>query len=76
MVSFSHVRVHLLLLANSVQLEHAESKLLIVDCELAGVAKEALEMIPEEHRPRLVEAEDPCYPEWRADGEELRDFLR
>lgn len=58
------------------QLEHAESKLLIVDCELAGIAKAALAMMEERHRPRLVQAEDSRYPQWQADGEEFRDFLR
>ncbi|CAM9305903.1 unnamed protein product, partial [Hapterophycus canaliculatus] len=60
------------------QLEHAESKLLIADCELAGVAKEALELIQDDtRRPRLIQAEDSRHPEWSAEGgEELRDFLR
>lgn len=60
------------------QLEHAESKLLIVDCELAGIAKDALEMIEDESkRPHLIQAEDPRHTEWSAaDGEELRDFMR
>ncbi|CAM9500823.1 unnamed protein product [Laminaria digitata] len=58
------------------QLEHAESKLLIVDCELIATARDALEMIEERHRPRLIQAEDSRHPEWRADGEELRDFIR
>ncbi|CBJ28329.1 acyl-CoA synthase [Ectocarpus siliculosus] len=60
------------------QLEHAESKLLIVDCELAGIAKDALEMIEDESkRPHLIQAEDPMHAEWSAtDGEELRDFMR
>ncbi|CAN0531699.1 unnamed protein product, partial [Scytosiphon promiscuus] len=58
------------------QLEHAESKLLIVDCELMPIARDALEMIEERHRPRLIQAEDSRHPEWRADGEELRDFMR
>lgn len=61
------------------QLEHAKSKLLIVDCELAGVAKDALKMIEEPGlRPRLIQAEDSRHPEWAADDgeEELRDFLR
>lgn len=60
------------------QLEHSESKLLIADCELAGVAKEALELIQDQaHRPRLIQAEDSRHPEWSADGgEELKDFLR
>ncbi|CAM9531240.1 unnamed protein product [Ectocarpus sp. 12 AP-2014] len=59
-------------------LEHAESKLLIVDCELAGIAKDALEMIEDESkRPHLIQAEDPRHTEWSAtDGEELRDFMR
>lgn len=60
----------------SSQLEHAESKLLIVDCELASVAQEALEMMDHKHRPRVIQAEDPLHPEWRADGEELSQFLR
>lgn len=63
----------------STQLEHAKSKLLIVDCELAGVAKDALEMIGDPGlRPRLIQAEDSRHPEWAADDgeEEMRDFLR
>lgn len=62
----------------SMQLEHARSKVLIVDCELAGVAKRALEMIPDRgRRPRLIQAEDSRHPEWTADdGEELKDFMR
>ncbi|CAM9233256.1 unnamed protein product, partial [Sphacelaria rigidula] len=58
------------------QLEHAQSKLLIVDCELAGVATAALEMMEDRHRPRLVQAEDSLYPQWQADGETLQDFMR
>lgn len=50
---------------------------MIVDCELVGVAKAALEMMEVRHRPRLIVAEDPIYPQWTSDGdEELRDFLR
>ncbi|CAM9499320.1 unnamed protein product [Ascophyllum nodosum] len=58
------------------QLEHSESKLLIVDCELAGVAREALEIM-RGRRPRLILAEDSTHPECKAgDGEEIREFLR
>ncbi|CAN0293195.1 unnamed protein product [Ascophyllum nodosum] len=58
------------------QLEHSESRLLIVDCELAGEAREALEIM-RGRRPRLILAEDPTHPEWKAgEGEEIREFLR
>lgn len=71
------LRSHAYMWATNVsQLEHAESKLLIVDCELLPTVRDALEMIEETHRPRLIQAEDSTHPEWRADGEELRDFMR
>ncbi len=43
------------------QLEHSESKLLIVDREFSGVVAEALELTSA--RPRIVDYDDPEFPE-------------
>lgn len=43
------------------QLDHAETKLLIVDREFSGVVKEALALASV--KPLVIDYDDPCYPE-------------
>ncbi|CAM9754940.1 unnamed protein product, partial [Choristocarpus tenellus] len=58
------------------QLEHAESKLLFVDCELMDLITQALEMMEESERPRVVQVPDPYLKDNPRQGEQYEDFLR
>ncbi|CAM9573323.1 unnamed protein product [Discosporangium mesarthrocarpum] len=63
------------------QLEHAESNLILVDSELMAVATEALEIMEEGQRPRLVWVSDPYIDDGEDDelkgrAEEYKEFLR
>jgi fatty-acyl-CoA synthase len=56
-------------------LQHAEAKVLITDREFSEIVGRALKLLPQHHRPLVIDADDPDYREGELIGELTYDAL-